>query len=298
MDITSRNFVEKFPLIKKSVESADFIAFDFEFSGLNTCPEDMSHDYESDESKYQKLKNTVQKCNAFQIGLATFKWDPKDLCYVSRPFNVYLFPHSDNYFNVGDHQKILQFTPSCLRFNMRNNFNFNRLFRMGVNYHRLNTDKEIIRKLVEIKVDTMISNEKDSVRRSLIIPKYQRNLNSLSKSDQAIMDASISKIKVFMEQKGDDQVLEYREEIDSVLVRKNIAKELRELDIIPFKGEYTLEVGGYKSKVIYIKKTPKKVEEVKVDPQKKLAEQLKVHADEEMKVDEISSKETNFKALN
>ena len=59
MDITSRNFVEKFPLIKKSIESADFVAFDFEFSGLNTCPEDMTHDYDSDEGRYQKLKNTV-----------------------------------------------------------------------------------------------------------------------------------------------------------------------------------------------------------------------------------------------
>ena len=65
MDITSRNFVEKFPLIKKSIENADFVAFDFEFSGLNTCPEDLTHDYDCDEARYQKLKNTVSRMNAF-----------------------------------------------------------------------------------------------------------------------------------------------------------------------------------------------------------------------------------------
>ena len=100
MDITSRNFVEFYPLIKKSVDSADFIAFDFEFSGLNTCFEDITHDYDCDESRYQKLKNTVQRMYAFQIGLCTFKWDPVDKSYCSRPFNIYLFPNSENHIDV------------------------------------------------------------------------------------------------------------------------------------------------------------------------------------------------------
>jgi hypothetical protein len=59
MDITSRNFVEQFPFIKKSIETADFLAFDFEFSGLNTCNDDRVHEFDPDEARYQKLKNTV-----------------------------------------------------------------------------------------------------------------------------------------------------------------------------------------------------------------------------------------------
>lgn len=34
MDITCNNFLEVLPLIKKSIETADFIAYDTEFSGL------------------------------------------------------------------------------------------------------------------------------------------------------------------------------------------------------------------------------------------------------------------------
>lgn len=65
MDITSRNFLENINFINKSVETADFVSFDFEFSGLNSCPEDRTHDYDNDETRYQKLKNTVARMNAF-----------------------------------------------------------------------------------------------------------------------------------------------------------------------------------------------------------------------------------------
>lgn len=33
MEITASNFVETFPLVKESIEQADFIAIDTEFSG-------------------------------------------------------------------------------------------------------------------------------------------------------------------------------------------------------------------------------------------------------------------------
>ena len=52
MDITLRNFPELFPFIRKSVESADFISFDFEFSGLNSCQADKTHNYDNDKTWY------------------------------------------------------------------------------------------------------------------------------------------------------------------------------------------------------------------------------------------------------
>ena len=136
--------MEHFPFIKKSIESADFVAFDFEFSGLNSCQEDQTHEFDSDEARYQKLKNTVQRMNAFQIGLSTFKYDATEKKIISRPFNIYLFPYSDNHINyyrngLLDQAQVLEFSPSCLRFNTRNNFNFNKLFRMGLNYRRIST---------------------------------------------------------------------------------------------------------------------------------------------------------------
>ena len=70
--------------------------------------------------------------NAFQVGICCFKWDAKRSCYSSRPFNAFVFPHSEILGN-----KTLQFKASNIRFLIKNHFDFNKLFTEGVNYQRL-----------------------------------------------------------------------------------------------------------------------------------------------------------------
>ena len=65
MDITRENFIEKLPLVLKTIRSADFIAYDTEFSGLKIGFEDRSHDFETVESMYQKKKHAVTRLHAF-----------------------------------------------------------------------------------------------------------------------------------------------------------------------------------------------------------------------------------------
>ena len=65
MEITNLNFREQLPLILESLETADFIAQDTEFSGLSVGFEDKDHDYDTLESKYQKLMHTCRRMNAF-----------------------------------------------------------------------------------------------------------------------------------------------------------------------------------------------------------------------------------------
>lgn len=65
MDITCDNFFENLPLIENSISTADFIAFDSEFSGLSIDFDDKQHDYDSIEDKYQKIKHNCQRMNAF-----------------------------------------------------------------------------------------------------------------------------------------------------------------------------------------------------------------------------------------
>ena len=65
MDITSTNFMEMLPLITESINTAEFIAFDTEFSGLSIGFDDRGHDYDTVEDKYQKLKHNCQRMNAF-----------------------------------------------------------------------------------------------------------------------------------------------------------------------------------------------------------------------------------------
>ena len=67
--------------------------------------------------------------NAFQIGICTYKWDPVKNTYVSRPFNAYVWPHSDI---LGD--SVMQFKTSNIKFLMNHKFDFNKLFSAGINY--------------------------------------------------------------------------------------------------------------------------------------------------------------------
>lgn len=138
MDITNVNFIERLPLILKSLETADFIAQDTEFSGLSVGFEDKDHDYDTLESKYQKFMHICRRMNAFQIGIATFKWDASKNEYVIRPFNFYVWPNS----TMMDKQ-IMQFDVSSVKFLMQNHFDFNKLFREGISYQRL-ADKELV----------------------------------------------------------------------------------------------------------------------------------------------------------
>ena len=129
MDISNANFIEKLPLILKSLQTADFVAQDTEFSGLSVGFEDKDHDYDTLESRYQKLRHTCRRMNAFQVGIATFKWDPKRREYVIRPFNFYVWPNSA----VMD-KRVMQFDVSSVKFLMYNHFDFNKLFREGISY--------------------------------------------------------------------------------------------------------------------------------------------------------------------
>jgi poly(A)-specific ribonuclease len=85
--------------------------------------------------------------NAFQIGLATFKWDPKLNKYIIRPFNFYVWPNS----NLMD-KSIMQFATSNVNFLIQNNFNFNKLFKEGLSYQRI-SDKNLILKQIAIKMN-------------------------------------------------------------------------------------------------------------------------------------------------
>lgn len=63
---------------------------------------------------------------------------------------------------------MLQFNPSCLKFNIRNKFDFNKLFRMGVNYRKIKGEKEEVVSLIEQRVDAIMDNEKNGTRKFLV----------------------------------------------------------------------------------------------------------------------------------
>ena len=94
MEITQDNFFENLKLIEDSIDQADFIAMDLEFSGYTAGPDDKEHDYDTVEERYQKIRSVINKFIAFQIGICCFKFEDSTKKYEYRPFNFYVWPKS------------------------------------------------------------------------------------------------------------------------------------------------------------------------------------------------------------
>ena len=94
MQVTRENFVEVLPLVRESIQMADFISFDAEFTGIKTSMNSEQKDFDSPEDRYQKIKGVVQSYTAIQFGICAFTWDAKAKEYKARPFNFYTFPNS------------------------------------------------------------------------------------------------------------------------------------------------------------------------------------------------------------
>ena len=94
MEITQENFEASLDLVFESIEEADFISLDCEFSGYTASPDDKHHEYDTVEERYQKLRSVINKFVAFQVGICTFKWDEETKKYKYRPFSFYVWPKS------------------------------------------------------------------------------------------------------------------------------------------------------------------------------------------------------------
>ncbi|KAI8853654.1 ribonuclease H-like domain-containing protein [Chytridium lagenaria] len=93
MHINRHNFESSFPLIKASIESADFISIDTELSGLHS---DRAHGPDLTDTLSHRYTNTRRSARDFslvQYGLCTFT-KASSTTFTCRPFNFPLFPAS------------------------------------------------------------------------------------------------------------------------------------------------------------------------------------------------------------
>jgi len=70
MEITSSNFDQSLPVVERSIQTADFITFDTEFSGYTACDDDKGHDYDTMVERYQKMKKSVAPSSPFSLEFA------------------------------------------------------------------------------------------------------------------------------------------------------------------------------------------------------------------------------------
>ncbi len=91
-EVSRQNFEAMFPEIVRCISSADVVALDFEFTGIDLLHNSL---FDDAPTRYAKSRASVQQTSVLQVGLATFSVSPESLqpnSYVVRAFNFILLP--------------------------------------------------------------------------------------------------------------------------------------------------------------------------------------------------------------
>jgi DNA polymerase III epsilon subunit-like protein len=129
MEILISNFDEKLKLLLESVESSEFISIDTEFTGLFHSEEDSFDESDSLEDRYQKLRKSCESFFMCQFGMSTFIKDSESNSLKIRTFTFFTLPQARD--------RSLCISPSSMKFLVDNNFDMNKLFKLGIPCSRL-----------------------------------------------------------------------------------------------------------------------------------------------------------------
>ncbi|KAG6454788.1 poly(A)-specific ribonuclease PARN isoform X2 [Manduca sexta] len=148
------DFKEALPLISASIDKADFLVIDTEFTGLING-RDVSA-FDTPEEYYYCLLKGAKDFLLIQYGLCAFYWDHNRKCYMNDTYNFYLFPRG----KVGT-EKMFLCQSSSLDFLGAQGFDFNKVFKEGISYMTEPVETRLRENLLE-KQKTQ-AKEKDAI---------------------------------------------------------------------------------------------------------------------------------------
>ena len=119
MIVTNENYKNIFNIFKDSCDKAKFVSFDCEMTGLNLDITTEPTKYDTQEYRYYKVKQCVEKFDLIQLGLTFFIEKKRKInngeeeqYYLERSFTFYLFKNPQNKFYNFDKNKNLFFFES------------------------------------------------------------------------------------------------------------------------------------------------------------------------------------------
>ncbi|XP_014664597.1 PREDICTED: poly(A)-specific ribonuclease PARN-like isoform X2 [Priapulus caudatus] len=264
MNITRKNFKETFPLIVESINEADFLAIDGEFTGLTNGRK--SHSFDTPEERYHKLKEGTCDFLLVQFGLCTFTYKHEEKKYISKAYNFYIFPTPLNR-QASDVRFLCQ--ASSLDFLARQSFDFNKVFYEGIPY--LNpAEEQSLSDALQERHNQSMNNELTYVSPSYESPAFKGPLVIPEEHKSFIADIC-KKIETFLK---DEQETSLQLPVCTAYQRKLIYEAARKR----FKMGIQLDTqtAENRDRFIVVKKAS--------EEEKKLVEQKKREADwEELK---------------
>jgi poly(A)-specific ribonuclease len=126
MDVTRDNLEEALPVIREAIASCEFMAMDFELSGLFPRGLAPPAAFDTVQERYESASLCARTFIPVQFGLSTNRWDEATHSYHVRSFNFYIHPR------VGKKGSCFLSDLASLQFLSSNHFNFNKLFAEGI----------------------------------------------------------------------------------------------------------------------------------------------------------------------
>ena len=288
MIVTNENYKNIFNIFKDSCDKAKFVSFDGEMTGLNLDITTEPTKYDTQEYRYYKVKQCIEKFDLIQLGLTFFIEKKRNInngeeeqYYLERSFTFYLFKNPQNKFYNFDKNKNLFFfeslaNPQSLIFLSKNNFDFNTLIKKGIPYTKLSYEE---------KIKNFLKEEKNIIKNCnyfLSIENEKNLVDNIIKLSDFIFNANIEK-----GQKKPSLVLNFNKEVTKKFFLGYNFKNIFMTDnfnIQSVKGENCVEIKitknaddsafnlNFKSLDNFqnlIKNNPKIIYELKYDPNNK-----------------------------
>ncbi|XP_050295640.1 poly(A)-specific ribonuclease PARN-like [Anthonomus grandis grandis] len=144
MEVTQENFTTLLPEITKAIENCTFLSIDCELTGLKTALNQVNS-FDTPEQYYSKVLKDCKEFLTIQYGITVFRFDEAKDAFRHKSFNFYIFRRPLNK-NLPDQRFLCQ--TSSIDFLINHNFDFNKLFKMGISYLNEN-EEETYRSILE-----------------------------------------------------------------------------------------------------------------------------------------------------
>ncbi|BFI40227.1 poly(A)-specific ribonuclease [Marchantia polymorpha subsp. ruderalis] len=131
-NVTKANFWETYEQLVIHLQTADFVALDFEMTGVETTPWRRHSELDTCDTRYLHIKHSAESFAVWQCGVCPFKWDEPGQKFIAYPYNFYIFPRNELPVEMPSRSYFCQ--TASLEFLAKHRFDFNTTVYNGISY--------------------------------------------------------------------------------------------------------------------------------------------------------------------
>lgn len=129
--VTRDNFKDLLPVIKASIDAADFVSIDTELTGLAMNKAYQYHLLDTPEERYAKIRHSAMNFGLLQYGLAATRWCGESTRWITECWSFYLWPKAGTSAESNKHMTV---QISSIEFLVKFGYDFNLTFGKGISY--------------------------------------------------------------------------------------------------------------------------------------------------------------------